>query len=224
MSGLSRIRAPEPMARRTWQPVRRGSRPVGRAGEVALWRPFRRHDVGRYLLAAERFELASKRPGARYGALGVHGPRVLRELLRLIDFRTGRLEPSLDTLMRRLKLSRTAVVRALAGLKAARFLDWVRRLEPVDGAQGVRGPQVKQATNAYGILPLPPAAEALLVGAPEPADVAQRRADMVAQLRAMEGDAKRFAVEGTGLGRALDRADAAFSSVSASPPSGRNPA
>ena len=224
MSGLARVRGPETMARRTWQPVRRDSRLVGRAGEVALWRPFKRRDVGRYLLAAERYEMATKKPGARYGALGVHGPRVLRELLRIIDFATGRLEPAIATLMTRLKLSRTAVVRALAGLKAARFLDWVRRLEPVEGARGVRGPQVKQATNAYGILPLPTAAEALLVGAPEPADVVQRRAEMVAQLRGMEADAKRHAVEGTALGRALARADAAFSGQSASPPSGQNPA
>jgi hypothetical protein len=51
----------------------------------------------------------------------------LRELVRLIDYRTGRLEAALKTLMLRVKRSKDAVVRALANLRTHGFLDWLRR-------------------------------------------------------------------------------------------------
>ena len=93
---------------------------------------------------------------------------VLRELVRLIDYRTGRLEPALTTLMRRVKRSKDAVVRALANLRTHGFLDWLRRWEATGATDG--GPPVKQATNAYR-LTLPPAAEKLLghLASPPPA-------------------------------------------------------
>src|SRR5579872_7192774 len=100
------------------------------------------------MLAAERFERSQRKPGKRNGPLGPVGLEVLRDLLRLIDYRTGRLEPAIATLMRRLKRSRDAICTALANLRAHGFLDWLRRWEPTD-AKGEAGPQVKQTTNAY---------------------------------------------------------------------------
>ena len=67
--------------------------------------------------------------------------------VNLVDFRTGRLEPSIDTIMGKVRRSRDAVVRALKALRAHGFLDWLRRYEPT-GNEG-RGPQVQQASNAY---------------------------------------------------------------------------
>lgn len=158
----------------------RGARPGSlRAGryEANWWRAFRPKDVGRYMTAAERFDRAGKAKGARNGPIGVIGLEVLRELLRLIDYRTGRLEPAITTLMARTKRSKDAVVRALGALRRHGFLDWIRRYVPT-GTAGP-GPQVHQTSNAYR-LALPSAAAELLGPAggepPVPDDHAHARA------------------------------------------------
>ncbi len=170
---------------RSAEPVRRHSRLRGRF-EGVFWRPFRPKDVARFLTAAERFERAGKKPGKRNGPLGTVAIEVLRELLRLVDYRTGRLEPALTTLMARTRRSKDAVVRALDALRRHGFVDWVRRYVPT-GAKGP-GPQVQQATNAYR-LALPPAAERLLgragEDAPAPDDYAHAQAAHQAARKAM---------------------------------------
>ena len=167
------------------EPIRRHSRPRGRC-EGMFWRPFNPKDIGRYLLAAERFERAGRQKGDRSGPLGAVALEVLRELVRLIDYRTGRLEPALTTLMRRVKRSKDAVVRALANLRTHGFLDWLRRWEATGDREG--GPAVKQATNAYR-LTLPPAAEKLLghlaSPPPTPEDIEHARAARMAAVVAM---------------------------------------
>lgn len=144
--------------RRTNQPIRRHSRPAGRC-EGVFWRPTNRRDVEQIKLAAKRYELATRQPGARNGALGFVALEVLDYLGNLVDFRTGRLDPSLDFLMAKLRRSRDAIVRALAALRDHGFLDWLRRFEPT-GNEG-RGPQVRQVSNAYR-LSLPRRAAAML--------------------------------------------------------------
>lgn len=197
--------------RRTGAPIRRHSRAVGRC-EGGFWRPFRAGDAGRYMLAAERFDRSGRERGRRNGPLGPVGLEVLRELLRLIDYRTGRLEPSLQTLMTRLRRSRDAIVRGLASLRAAGFLDWLRRWEPTGAKEG-EGPTVKQASNAYR-LALPPAAARLVPTlAPVPADEAQRAIDRAADRAAMI-DALPLWEQGSAmttspLGAVLDRLGAA---------------
>ena len=99
------------------------------------------------VLAARRFELVTRQPGARSGALGFVALEVLDFLANLVDWKTGRLDPSLDYIMGRLKRSRDAIVRALSALRAHGFLDWIRRYVPT-GNEG-RGPQVRQTSNAY---------------------------------------------------------------------------
>jgi len=137
-------------------------------------------------LAAERFERAGRQKGERSGPLGAVALEVLRELVRLIDYRTGRLEPALTTLMRRVKRSKDAVVRALANLRTHGFLDWLRRWEPTGDTDG--GPKMKQATNAYR-LALPAAAEKLLghhaSPPPAPDDIAHAQAAQAATVVAM---------------------------------------
>ncbi|WP_411037654.1 helix-turn-helix domain-containing protein [Shinella sp. BYT-45] len=127
-------------------PVRRNSYRCGRC-EAVFWKRTSRQEVRRILLAAKRYELALRRRSRRCGPLGSVAIEVLEYFVNLVDFRTGRLEPSLDTLVRRLKRSRDAIVRALKNLRAHGFLDWLRRYVPT-GQEG-RGPQVRQASNAY---------------------------------------------------------------------------
>ncbi len=133
-------------AERERTPVRRQSRAVGRC-EGVFWRRTNRQEVRQIVLAARRYELACREPGSRNGPLGGVAIEVLELFANLVDFRTGRLEPAIETLMRMLRRSRDAIVRALKALRSHGFLDWLRRYVPT-GNEG-RGPQVKQTSNAY---------------------------------------------------------------------------
>ncbi|SDH19384.1 replication protein A [Pelagibacterium luteolum] len=135
-----------PPAERCPTPVRRRSHFKGRS-EGRIWRPTNRQEVQKVLLAAKRYELAERQKGERTGPLGSVAIEVLEYFVNLVDFRTGRLEPSIGTIMGKVRRSRDAVVRALKALRAHGFLDWLRRYEPT-GNEG-RGPQVQQASNAY---------------------------------------------------------------------------
>lgn len=227
-----------PKVRRTYQPVRRNSRHRGDR-EHRIW-----HQIGdgtkrggrRYaaavMKAAEFYELRNKQPGRKNGPLGHIGLEVLRALFRVVDFKTGRLEPAIAYICERIRRSRAAVVEALARLKEHGFLDWIRRTEPTDNVGA--GPQVRQITNAYGfdLARLPRSAAAwvkkiLGIGHPPPdceaARGEQHRADMDAMLETVsceeqasvliEDDELRESL--AGLGRALDS--------SASSPGGQNP-
>ncbi len=208
-----------PKARRTFQPVRRNSRHAGER-EHRIWRPlgatkreaFRFRDA--LLESAERFDELGKRAkkGSHSGPLGYSGLRVLKELLRIVDFKTGRLEPAIATICERIQRSRATVVRALHRLKEHGFLDWIRRTEPTDivGA----GPQVRQITNAYGfdIARLPKMAAAWirkrLADPPTPDCEAARRqqdgSDVEEMLsRTTAEDAARFRAGHSELGDAL---------------------
>lgn len=174
--------------RRTYQPVRRNSRAAGREG--VFWRPVTRKEVEAIILAAEKLELATKRAGRgkghRNGALGAVAIEILRLFQNVVDFRTGRLDPSIDYLMDRLQRSRGAIVAALKALRDHGFLDWLRRYVPT-GGQGARGPQVQQTSNAYR-LSLPQRAKAMLGRyyrpAPVPDDHSHRQEQQAAQIEA----------------------------------------
>jgi len=146
-------------SRRTHAPVHRNSRLAGQC-EGAFWRRTTRKDSRRILLAARRYEIANKAAGSRNGPLGAIGIEVLELLVNLVDYRTGRLEPSIDTMMTKLRRSRDAIVRGLKALRQHGFVDWLRRYVPTE-TEGDKGPQVKQTSNAYR-LALPGKAEACL--------------------------------------------------------------
>ena len=163
-----------PPAKRCPTPVRRHSHIRGRS-EGRIWRPTTRKDVQAILKAAEIYnEAGLHEKGERSGPLGSVALDVLRLFVNLIDFRTGRLEPSITTIMDRLGRSRDTIVRALKNLRAHGFIDWLRRYEPT-GNEG-RGPQVQQASNAYR-LSLPEKARQFLgrfgKAPPPPADHGQ---------------------------------------------------
>lgn len=164
-----------PPAARCPTPVRRRSYFKGRS-EGRIWQATTRKDVQAILRAAEIYNEAGLREkkGERSGPLGSIALDVLRLFVNLIDFRTGRLEPSITTIMDRLGRSRDTIVRALKNLRAHGFIDWLRRYEPT-GNEG-RGPQVQQASNAYR-LSLPEKARQFLgrfgKAPPPPADHGQ---------------------------------------------------
>ncbi|RMC62512.1 helix-turn-helix domain-containing protein [Sinorhizobium meliloti] len=191
-------------------PVRRQSRALGRC-EAVFWRRTNREEVQRILLAAKRYERIERQPGSRSGPLGSVAIEVLEFFVNLVDYKTGRLEPSIDTLMLRLRRSRDAIVRALKSLRTHGFLDWLRRYEPT-GNQG-RGPQVQQASNAYR-LSLPERAKRFLgrlgMAPPLPEDHAQALAERQAAIEEhraslMLDDRALFDVGDNPLGQALAR-------------------
>jgi hypothetical protein len=191
--------------RRTLQKVRRDSRPVGSC-EADLWRPTDARQMRVALKAAERFDLARKHKGRRNGPLGYTGLLVFRALWRFVRFRDGCLCPSYPRLMRATGLSKGAVAGALKRLAAAGFLTWRRRLE-YTGEVGVRGREVRQATNAYA-LAVPAAALDLVakMAAPLPLDAVDRLRARAAFVRDCEAQAFDFSPLGqavAALGRAV---------------------
>lgn len=197
-------------AEREPTPVRRHSRAAGKC-EGVFWRRTDRQQVRQIVLAARRYELAGRQPGARNGPLGGVAIELLELFANLVDFRTGRLDPSIDTLMLKLRRSRDAIVRALKALRAHGFLDWLRRYEPT-GNEG-RGPQVQQTSNAYR-LSLPEKARQFLgrwgVAPPLPDDYAQAEAERAAAIEAHRAsldieERTLFDVGDNPLGQALAR-------------------
>lgn len=198
---------PPPVARCP-TPVRRHSHFKGRS-EGRIWRPTNRQEVQKVLRAAKRYELAERQKGERCGPLGSVAIEVLEYFVNLVDFRTGRLEPSIETIMGKVRRSRDAIVRALKALRAHGFVDWLRRYEPT-GNEG-RGPQVKQASNAYR-LSLPEKALRLLgrfgKAPPPPDDHGQDQKAWSELIDAYKvslpmDEQLRFTVDDPGLGDAL---------------------
>lgn len=141
--------------RRTFQPVRRNSYDVHDA-RAKVFRPIAGGEVAsalrwrdKLVQTAQEYDDHHKEHGSRLGPIGDTGIRVLHTLLtRCCDFKTGRCEPSIETLMRYTRYARATVVHALARLRKHGFLDWVRRTRKTENERG-EGPQVAQETNAY---------------------------------------------------------------------------
>lgn len=141
-------------------------RPISRQWGERLWWLARRFD--------DRGRIANKvdKPGSRDGPLGAAALDVLRVLLDTIDRRTGMLYPAIVTIAARCGRAVQTVVAALRRLADHGFLEWQRRVEPT-GAQGLRGPQVRQASNLYRFK-VPPELVSELAP-PQPEDDAWRR-------------------------------------------------
>lgn len=171
--------------RRTHQRVHRDSKHIGSV-EAALWRPTTTVEAARAIEAARRYELTHKKKGRRNGPLGGIGLEVYRALWSVVDYSTGRLEPSLEWLMQKTGRCRDAVVTALKRLKRCGFVTWVRRFAYTKGLvrythfledqaaaakaeklglpkPGRSVPPIAQVTNAYS-LAVPADAEAMLPG------------------------------------------------------------
>ncbi|MCW3837787.1 helix-turn-helix domain-containing protein [Sphingomonas canadensis] len=207
----------------TGQPVRANSYRVGDR-EHRVWRPIAdgttrraRRRIGAVLRAARRFEQESMERSRRNGALGHIGLEVLEALYSFADYKTGRCDPSVDTIAAKIKRSYKAVRQALERLRAAGFVEWIRRCVST-GNEGQAGPQVQQTSNAYGFL-VPPRVEVmvrqLLGNAPPPEDAIWQRNEHAAQTEAMlaslplgeQGSAR---ISDPGLAAAVDALGAAL--------------
>ena len=82
--------------------------------------------------------------------ISMNAKAVLEALFGVMDGKTGRCDPCLDTIAKRSGLSRRTVVRVLHTLREARIIDWVRRTVKTGNAKGA-GPQRQQTSNAYFI-------------------------------------------------------------------------
>ncbi|WP_129792544.1 RNA replicase [Sphingosinicella sp. CPCC 101087] len=187
--------------KRTGQRVWRNSYHRGER-EHRIWRPLgkTREEAWKFkralLKAAERFEDLTKPAGRRMGELGWTGVKVLKALIEIVDNMTGRLEPAIATIAAKANLGVSTVGRALARLRDAGFLDWLRRTEPLDNDGA--GPQVHQTSNAYWFRLRGRAAGLvrLILGKAPPESKsreevqAEASAERAARLKAMRGPAR----------------------------------
>lgn len=144
----SRTRGPDRRVRRNsydvddprakvWRPINGGKKAAGLRWRDALIR------------TAKEYQLLGKQPG-RQGPFGPSGLRVLEELLALVDFATGRLDPTYRHLMARTGFAKVTIANALRRLRTHKFLDWMRRTRIVDTAEG---PARQQTSNAFYFSP-----------------------------------------------------------------------
>lgn len=82
--------------------------------------------------------------------ISMNAKAVLEALLSVMDGKTGRCDPCLDTIAKRSRLSRRTVVRQLEALREEKIINWVRRTVKTGNAKG-EGPQRQQTSNAYFI-------------------------------------------------------------------------
>lgn len=221
-------------AARTFQPVRRNSYNVDDRRALRFSQPvdLKSASLSERLRAAEYYDFQNREQGKRNGPLGHIGIELLKLMYNVIDRRTGRLDPSIDWIMGKLKRSRTAIVSAMKALKEAGFLDWIRRTEPRADADG-QGPQIRQVSNAYA-LKLPGGAVEFIRrlrnkrAGPVPVDHEARRAAEAAETLAMiealpVAERMRVMVSDPALAEALTKLAASIPVNDASCLSGQNP-
>lgn len=220
-------------ARRTGAPVRRNSRHAGER-ELEQWRTANRFSATERrerLRALREYDRQHKLPGKPMGPLGRVAIEIADELMGMRCFRTGRLDPALETIARKLRISKQTVVSALKRLKAHGFIDWFRRTRQVEDPEP-GGPIVEQDTNAYWFK-LPKWAldrvRAAIKGNPVPDDAVAhanaQRADVAAMLAAATSDERvDYHVDDGPLAAALRSLSRGVSNRgAASPTAGRNP-
>ena len=145
-----KFRAAEPECRRTFQPVRRGSRWTNHRER---WQKLSRKEANLRIFALERYQVTTRKAGQRFGAEGTISDgavKLFRILCNMAVKNSGRVEPSVAWLSseRVLNVPMKVIHKWKAQLQEHGFLDWDRRYVET-GQQGVRGPQVAQTSNAY---------------------------------------------------------------------------
>lgn len=223
---LAGIQSPEKQ-RRTGQPVWRNSYYEG-AIEDRVYRPLMggnkrnaKRLIAAVLRAARELEKKTRRerqeatPGARNGILGQVGLDVLDAMYnRFLDYKSGRLEPSIEAIASVTGYAYSAVHSALVRLRDCGFLHWVRRSRKTDNA-GEAGPQVEQIPNAYAMLipdTIKPMIRHIMTDAPLPDCERARREQHATEFKEMIASisARQFVrdIIGTGdkaLSASLDR-------------------
>jgi hypothetical protein len=137
---------PNPQSRAPW-PVWRGSV----AGPVRF-APLSRKAAAKFWHKARRWDRDTRQPGRHGGCIGRTALATLYALLfDFLNHRTGRCDPSLDTIAAKAGCCRRAVVNALARLRDLGLIAWQRRCE--EDRDNTGRFRLRQRTNAYGLLP-----------------------------------------------------------------------
>jgi hypothetical protein len=113
--------------------------------------PVRRKAAAKLYHQARAFERQTRQPGRQDGTLGRNGLAVLHALVfDCLNYASGQLDPSYETLARLACISVRSVARGLVALRDAGVLTWVRRC-----VESVRYGRftLEQQSNAYGIVP-----------------------------------------------------------------------
>ena len=215
MLSISAVLPGFPQTRAPW-PVWRGSviAPVRFAAMT-------RKTAAKLWHAARKWDRETRQPGRHGGIIGRTALTVFYVLaFDFQNFRTGRLDPSLDMIAAKAGCCRRAVVDALAHLRDLGLLHWQRRCEETRDAEGRF--RLRQRTNAYGLLPPsqwrgyrdndpPPPPDPATLGAPErvPDPIEAAVAEITsgqrkAAVAALEADPRdRLAMALAALGRAV---------------------
>jgi hypothetical protein len=208
-----------PPARAPW-PVWRNSV----AGPVRF-APMTRKEAASFWHKARAWDRTEHRPGRHGGIIGRTALAVFYALaLDFQNFRTGRLDPSLDSIADKAGCCRRAVVDALARLRDLGMIAWQRRCEEDRDESGRF--RLRQRTNAYAVLPPsqwrgyrsndPPPPDPATLGAPErvPGPIEAAVAELThgqrkASLTVLEADpGNTLALALASLGRAIDAREA----------------
>ena len=146
MLSISAVLPGFPQTRTPW-PVWRGS-VAGSVRFVAM----SRKQAAQLWHKARAWDRATHRPGRHGGVIGRTALAVFYALaFDFQNFRTGRLDPSLDAIAHKAGCCRRAVVDALARLAELGLITWRRRCEETRDAEGRF--RLRQRTNAYAVLP-----------------------------------------------------------------------
>lgn len=129
-------------------PVRRGSKRVD-TRQAPQFVPMNRNQTAKVYFVAERMECRTRKFGHQDGDVTRNGLLVLSVLLfHFLNYRHGRLDPSIQAIAERAHCCVRSVCYGLARLKACKILDWVNRCRPEWTELGFR---LVQETNAYYI-------------------------------------------------------------------------
>lgn len=129
--------------------VRRGSQ----LSTNTRWMRFSRKEGQRLIFVLKVYSERLRKKGQRTGTPGTisFGAIRLAEVLVSICVKgNGRLEPSVGWLAKALNVARKSIHAWKGQLEAHGFLSWTRRYDRVE-VPGQKGPQLKQASNAYAL-------------------------------------------------------------------------
>lgn len=123
----------------------------GSTAEPVTFQPMPKKKAVKIWHRARDYERQTRQPGHQDGALGRNGLAVLHTMIfDFLNYASGRLDPAIATIAKLAAISERSAARGLAALKQAGVLNWLRRCtgSMEDGRYVLR-----QATNAYAILP-----------------------------------------------------------------------
>lgn len=122
-------------------PVHKGST----ASDVKFF-PLSKRQAAKIYHDARRFERRTRKPGNQDGAIGRNGLAILQAMLfDCINYVSGELFPTYETLARLANISRASVGRGLAKLKSAGVVKWLMRCHRNDDGT------MEQDSNAYSV-------------------------------------------------------------------------